>query len=360
MRAGPILALALLICAPVLAAPPDYPAVAPLPPLELPRDHGAHPAFRTEWWYLTGWLTGADGKPMGFQVTFFRSRPPVDQDNPSAFAARQIVMAHAALSDPAASRLIHDQRIARDGFGRTRLGDNGFDLALDDWRWTAAEGGFALHVPAAGFTLDLHAVETQLPLPEGPGAVSSKGGEAASRYYSLPHLAISADIERNGRHETLTGEGWFDHEWSSTLLPEGAVGWDWTGLDLSDGGALMAFRVRDAKGLALWSGGTLRGADGKVSYLPAGAVRFVPRRLWHSAASGADYPVESDVELAIDGEKRLFALRPLLDEQELDSRLAGGPIYWEGAVSCSAGRGYLELTGYAQAEGGEVQSEQKR
>jgi predicted secreted hydrolase len=348
IRRAAILVFVLIVGGVAEAAPPDYPAVSPLPPLDLPRDHGAHPEFRTEWWYLTGWLSGPDTPAMGFQVTFFRSRPALDQANPSAFAARQIVMAHSALSDPRTGRLIHDQRVARAGFGRTRLGESGVDLALDDWQWTA-EGGFVIHVPASGFTLDLRAAETQAPLSEGPGAVSSKGGGAASRYYSLPHLAITAKLDRAGHTEQLTGEGWFDHEWSSTLLPDGAVGWDWTALDLTDGGALMAFRVRDAAGLALWSGGTWRGADGTVAYLQEGAVRVTPRRFWRSAVSGANYPVASDVTVVIDGKERVFSLHPLMDDQELDSRLAGGPIYWEGAVSCEQGRGYLELTGYDKA-----------
>lgn len=340
-----LLAFALL-AASARAAPPDYPAVGPSPPLEFPRDHGTHPAFRTEWWYLTGWLAGPGVPALGFQVTFFRSAPAFDTGDPSAFAPRQVMMAHAALSDPKAGRLLHDQRALRAGFGRTRLGESGFDLVLDDWRWTGEGEGFALHVPASGFTLDLRAAGTQKPLAEGPDGVSAKGPGAASRYYSLPHLAVRAEIERDGRRESLSGEAWFDHEWSSTLMPGGAAGWDWTALDLADGGALMAFRIRDREGGSLWAGGTWRDAGGAVTYLSPEAVRFTPRRAWRSAASGADYPVESDVEIALADGKRLFALRPLMDDQEFDSRAAGGPIYWEGAVSCEQGKGYLELTGY--------------
>ena len=349
MRRLCLLLAILLLGRDAAAAPPDYPGVGLAPPLAFPRDHGAHPDFRTEWWYLTGWLNDAAGNPRGFQVTFFRSRPAVDQNNPSAFAARQIVMAHAALSDPKLGHLLHDQKVARAGFGRTHLGESGFELVLDDWTWKAGpEGGFLIRVPADGFSLTLHVGETQPLLLEGPEGVSSKGGGAASRYYSLPHLAVTAEIERQGRRENLSGEAWFDHEWSSTLLPDGAVGWDWTALDLSDGGALMAFRVRDGHETVLWSGGTWRDREGRVEYLPADAVRFTPRRRWLSPRSGADYPVETDLEAILGGRKRIFSLHPLLDDQELDSRLAGGPIYWEGAVSCEAGRGYLELTGYDQ------------
>jgi predicted secreted hydrolase len=331
------------------AAPPDYPTVSASPALEFPRDHAAHPAFRTEWWYLTGWLDDGDGA-IGFQVTFFRSRPPIDQDNPSAFAAKQVMMAHAALSDPKLGRLIHDQRVARTGFGLAELSDSRLGLSLEGWTWKGLDGdAFSIDVPADGFTLSLTAAPTQPLLPEGPDGVSAKGGGAASRYYSEPHLAITADLERAGRRQHLTGEAWFDHEWSSTLLPGEAVGWDWAALDLRDGGALMAFRIRDAEGRTLSTGGTWRGKGEAPLFLPDQAVRFEPRRRWRSPHSGADYPVESDLEVIVAGERHLFALKPLLDDQELDSRLAGGPIYWEGAVSCAEGRGYLELTGYDKA-----------
>ena len=345
IRLLPVLLLAMF--QPVFAAPPDYPPIAPdAPALVFPRDHAAHPAFRTEWWYLTGWLKDGSGAPFGFQVTFFRSRPPVDQDNPSAFAARQVAMAHAALSDPKRGRLMHDQRVSRLGFGRAAMSDDGQDLALDDWRWKGdANGGFVISVPAKDFTLTLSASPTQPILLEGPNGVSAKGDGAASRYYSEPHMAISAELD--GRK--LTGEAWFDHEWSSTLLPDGAVGWDWAALDLDDGASLMAYRIRDAAGKTLWTGGTWRGKDGSPVFLGDNAVRFEPKRRWHSPHSGADYPVESDLQVVVNGEKRLFSLHPLLDDQELDSRLAGGPIYWEGAVSCDQGRGYLELTGYDRA-----------
>ena len=342
--------LALLLSAiyqPIFAAPPDYPAIAAdAPALDFPRDHAAHPAYRTEWWYLTGWLKDGSGAPIGFQVTFFRSRPAIDQDNPSRFAAKQVVMAHAALSDPKRGRLVHDQRVSRLGFGRAAASESTLDLALDDWRWQGgADGGFAIHVPAKGFTLELSTAPTQPILIEGPNGVSAKGSGAASRYYSEPHMTISAELD--GRK--LTGEAWFDHEWSSTLLPDGAVGWDWAALDLDDGASLMAFRIRDAGGKTLWTGGTWRGREGPPVFLGDDSVRFTPRRRWHSPQSGADYPVETDLEVTLSGEKRLFSLRPLLDAQELDSRLAGGPIYWEGAVSCDQGRGYLELTGYDRA-----------
>jgi predicted secreted hydrolase len=333
---------------PAAAAPalPDYPAVRPGAPLRFPADHGAHPEYRTEWWYITGWLEAA-GKPLGFQVTFFRTRPAVDQANPSAFAPRQVLFAHAAIGDPAVGRLLHDQRIARAGFGlaEARVGDAA--VTIDDWSLKrGADGIYRARIPTRDFDLDLAFRPTQAVMAQGVGGYSRKGPEArqASHYFSLPHLAVSGTVRRKGKAERVTGTAWLDHEWSSEILAPGAVGWDWTGLNLDDGSALVAFQVRDAKGAAIWAGGGLRSPDGAVATFAPGEVRFEARRRWRSPRTGAIYPVETVVSVR----GRRFPLTPLFDDQELDSRAGGGPVYWEGAVTTPGGRGFLELTGYAQ------------
>jgi predicted secreted hydrolase len=145
----------------------------------------------------------------------------------------------------------------------------------------------------------------------------------------------------------VTGEAWLDHEWSSDYLESGAVGWDWIGIDLERGGALMAFRIRGRDGNTRWAGGTLREPDGHVQSLGPEDVTFTPGRVWHSARTGIDYPVTWSIRA---GARRL-TLEPLMDDQESDARLSTGAIYWEGAVralegSTPVGRGYLELTGY--------------
>ena len=339
----------LLAAAPAPASPPDYAPALPGVALRFPADHGAHPAFRTEWWYVTGWLETGHGPPLGFQVTFFRSRPPVDQANPSAFAARQILFAHAALSDPATGRLLHDQRAARAGFGLAEASTADTDIVLSDWRLKRDPGG-RFHASAGGkdFDLDLTLDPTQPVLAQGEGGYSRKGPDPAqaSRYYSLPHLRVSGSIRRGRRTERVTGSAWMDREWSSTLLDPKAVGWDWTGVNLDDGGALMAFQVRDAAGDAVWAGGSLRSADGTVVRFGPGDVRFESLRRWRSPRTGAVYPVERRLTVRLPEGPRTWTLRPLFDDQELDSRAAGGPIYWEGAVRTEGGRGYLELTGY--------------
>ena len=328
---------------------PDYAVVRPGVSLEFPRDHGAHPAFRTEWWYVTGWLRTADGRDLGFQITFFRTRPPVDQANPSAFAAKQVLFAHAAVSIPANGRLLHDQRIARVGFGlaEARVGDT--DIILDDWKMLRSKDGiFHARVHGQGFALDLALTPTQAEILQGKQGYSQKGPlpSEASHYYSMPHLKVSGSAGALGR---VTGTAWLDREWSSTLLNPRAVGWDWLGLNMDDGGALTLFQVRDAKGHPVWAGGSWRRADGVQTALGPRDVTFVPGRQWRSVRTGARYPVAPMVIIILRGKSLKLNVTPLFDDQELDSRRGGGPVYWEGAVKVPGGRGYLELTGYQAA-----------
>lgn len=146
----------------------------------------------------------------------------------------------------------------------------------------------------------------------------------------------------------MQGTAWLDHEWSSTLLAEEAVGWDWLGLNLDDGGALMVFQIRDRAGRKFWGGGTLRG-DGRVQVLAPEKVNFKPLRHWRSPRTGTSYPVA----MRLNAGDLTLELAPLMDDQELDSRASTGAVYWEGAVTAlrgdeAVGRGYLELTGYFQ------------
>lgn len=144
------------------AAPPSYPAVEQGRGLVFPRDHGSHPEFRTEWWYITGWVTTKQGKARGFQVTFFRSRPPLDQSNPSRFAAKQLLFAHAAVSDSEAGRLRHDQRAAREGFGLAEASVTDTDVLIDDWRLHRDRGGvYSARIAARDFELELRLEPTQ-------------------------------------------------------------------------------------------------------------------------------------------------------------------------------------------------------
>lgn len=342
-----------LACAAMIvdAATAPFAQVDAVRPLRFPEDHGSHPQFRTEWWYVTGWLKTAAGEPLGFQVTFFRTRPAVDEDNPSAFTPRQLIIAHAALSDPTRGRLWQDQRIERAGFGLAEALVGNTEVWVDRWSLKRAESAYAAQVAAGDFSLALQLTETQAPMPNGDSGLSRKGPEpqSASYYYSIPHLKVAGTITRQTKRDAVGGEAWLDHEWSSEYLDSGAVGWDWIGVNLDDGGALMAFRIRGARGESRWSGGTLRSADGHLQILDAGTLRFTPGRTWISLRTAVRYPVEWHIGAG----SRQFDLEPLLDDQENDTRLSTGAIYWEGAVRVReagrpVGRGYLELTGYGE------------
>jgi predicted secreted hydrolase len=319
--------------------------------IELPRDHGAHPEFRTEWWYATGWLETAAGETLGFQVTFFRTRPDLAVDNPSAFAPRELVIAHAAISDPSRGRLWKDQRLARAALGLAGTATTDTRAWLDRWYLERRGDRYVTNVDAGDFGFGLTLRMTQAPLVNGRDGYSQKGpaAESASFYYSMPQLEVTGTIRRADRRDTVNGRAWLDHEWSSALLDREATGWDWIGINLDDGGALMLFRLRDAAGRRHWAGGTLRSADGSVRVFAPDDIEFEPGRRWRSPRTGVEYPVSWRVRAA----GLELTLEPLLDDQESDTRASTGAIYWEGAVTAFAGgrrigRGYLELTGYGE------------
>jgi predicted secreted hydrolase len=344
-----LLMLWLALAAPALAAP-GFAVVKPGVAISFPRDHGAHRDYRTEWWYVTGWLKTVKGEDLGFQITFFRTRMRVDAANPSAFVPGQILFAHAAISDPATKKLRHSQRIARSGFGLAGASTADTHVVIDDWRLKrGADGRFTANVAGDGFALDLVLTPTQAEILQGERGYSRKGPAVseASHYYSLPHLQVSGRVTRGGKAEPVSGTAWLDREWSSTLLNPRAVGWDWLGINMDDGGALTLFRVRDAKGGDVWAGGSYRNAKGLLTKLGPEDVRFLPGRTWKSPRTGAVYPVAPRVMVRLNKRETTIPVTPLFDDQELDSRRGGGPVYWEGAVKVPGGRGYLEMTGYA-------------
>jgi predicted secreted hydrolase len=335
----------------IVSAAADYDAVTPGRVMSFPRDYGSHPNFRTEWWYVTGWLTTEGGESLGFQVTFFRTKPTIDAANPSAFAPHQLLIAHCAISDPKRGRLWQDQRIRRAGLGLAEAAENDTHVWIDDWSLKHAGDAYQAHIAAENFSLELTLADTQPALLNGIAGVSRKGPapEAASYYYSLPHMRVAGSIARRGKAERVTGEAWFDHEWSSEYLEAQAGGWDWIGINLDDGSALMAFRIRGLNGEPRWAGASLRGSDGKLQIFDTAEVRFHAAREWTSPRTGIKYPVQWRVNVG----SREFELQPLLDDQENDTRLSTGAIYWEGAVRAYeqqrlVGRGYLELTGYGE------------
>jgi predicted secreted hydrolase len=348
-----LLLLALVFAATLAhAGPPAFAPVTPGRTLAFPADFGAHPAFRTEWWYVTGWLRTPDGKPLGFQVTFFRSRTEIDQDNPSAFAPRQLIIGHAALSDPAAGRLLHDERSAREGFGLAWARTGTTDVKLDDWRMVRQpDGAYHVTVRARELSYELRLAAVQPVLVQGERGFSQKGAlpQNASYYYSQPQLKVTGSVSRAGAGPVgVTGDAWLDHEWSSEALQPDAAGWDWLGANLDDGSALMAFQIRSKQaGSKLWAHATWRDASGKVTQYGPGQVSFAPQARWKSPRTEAVYPVATDITVG----PITWQIKPLQQDQELDSRRSTGAVYWEGAVTVGrdgvpAGHGYLEMTGY--------------
>ena len=394
MRRRPLLAaLASAAWADAFAAPD--PSAAENPPLGIthrplrfPADHGAHRDTHVEWWYVTGWLRRGSGSAssfravdedtrrpdFGFQVTFFRTRTGITASSASRFAARQLVFAHAALTDlgaaapsgkGAGSPLLHDQRIGREGFGlaETPAAAGRQEARLFDWTLARPAatperpGTIEIAVRAARFELALTLQATQPVLLQGEAGYSQKGPlpHQASHYYSEPQLAVQGRVRRGAQGADaeaieVGGRAWLDHEWSDEYLPSEAVGWDWIGFNLFDGGALMVFRLRRPDGSALWGGGSHRDARGTLRNFAAGEVGFRPLRTWLSPRTGVRYPVEWQIATPVGS----FRVAALTDDQELDSRGSTAAVYWEGlsALTGANGRplgwGYLELTGYAE------------
>jgi predicted secreted hydrolase len=349
MRRRRFLASPVLLLATGVVAADEYPRVVPGHLLQFPQDAGAHPAFRSEWWYITGWVQDARGNNFGVQVTFFRNRPRVAEANPSAFAPRQLVFAHAAIADARHGKLRHDQRAARTGFGLAEAREDTTDVWIGDWSLKLIDDSYVAKIAARDFEFDLRFASREAFLPQGEQGFSRKGEAlaSASYYYSQPQLAVSGSVAIAGDSVAVTGIAWLDHEWSSEALATEASGWDWIGINLNDGGALMAFRIRDHSGAALWAGGAFREASGTTRSFEPNEIRFTARRRWRSPRTSVEYPVAMLVNVG-DVE---YALEPLMDDQELDSRVTTGTIYWEGAVRAlragrEVGRGYLELTGY--------------
>ncbi len=349
-----------------------YPEVFPRQ-LVFPQDFGAHPDYHTEWWYMTGWLGEAADK-MGFQVTFFRSRTLHPESNPSRFAPRQLMFAHAALALPSDGQLLHAEVAGRAGpasasasayaiASATTSAIASFstaDTALEISGWSlqrTANDHYKVIIPAEQFTLELDAFSSLLPVLRGQSGYSSKGpsSQFASYYYSRPQLNVSAKValkkppgnyRRAEERLSLSGSAWFDHEWSSSLMMAGAVGWDWIGINLLDGSSLMAFRMRDAAGATLFSEWDWRQASGQIIEKRQD-VSWQPLGQWRSPRSLTTYPVGFNLRVG----DRIWNLKPLMSDQEVDAQNSTGGFYYEGAVELTEGskllgRGYLELTGY--------------
>jgi predicted secreted hydrolase len=329
-----------------------------------PQDHGAHPGYRTEWWYYTGHLTAATGQRFGFQLTFFRRQlrsSDARREWPvpaSAWRTNQIYLAHAALTDLEGRRHIMREEVRREGLGMagTETANEEIRVFLHDWETRIRPDAHRLRMTDPDVSLDLTLVPTKGPVPHGVEGYSRKGSlpEQASCYYSFPRMTVSGQISVGDSVHSVSGLGWMDHEFSTAPLAEGVTGWDWFSIQLDDQRELMIYLLRLEKGgLHPASSGTLIGPEGQVTHLARSDFRTRATRRWTSPATGAVYPL--DWELALPGHDLTLQLAAALDAQEMITTESTGVTYWEGSVSVSgqaggapvAGRGYMELTGYA-------------
>ena len=357
---------------PPLTTPDGFAVPQPGHRFEFPRDHGNHPDFKIEWWYVTGHLSAEGGRRFGFQATFFRSAGPrgAADVNPS-FGSGQIFLAHMALLDVATGKFLHQEKLNRAGWDAASASGT-LDVRNGAWSLRLADPTDPSPTPRleltggiradAAFTLTLTPAKPLVIF--GENGVSRKGADptAASYYLTFSRLraagelTLATDGDATAAPEKLrvTGEAWMDHEISSSQLSAGQVGWDWLSVQFTDGRELMLYRLRLADGTAD-PASTLTWVD------PAGQTQRAPFTLevldrWTSPATGATYP--SRLRLATTDPGTGTAVRllvePLAKNQELTGALGGIP-YWEGACRIrdesgrELGSAFLELTGYAQA-----------
>ncbi len=320
---------------------PEFALPDPATRMEFPRDHGPHPEFRIEWWYLTANLTGADGTAYGIQWTLFRSAlAPEARDG---WDSPQVWMAHAALTTPTAHHSA--ERFARDGIGQAGVVADPFAAWLDDWQMTGQAPAGAdpldrLQISARGseFSFDLQAVaQGPLVLHGDQGFSVKAAGGQASHYYSQPFYQVTGTLMLPDGPLDVTGTGWLDREWSSQPLEGAQTGWDWFALSFDDGSRMMAAQVRSDAGA--YTIGTMIAADGTARPLPDGALRFTP--LQSATIAGREIPFNWRIEGA-GVDIQVEALNP-------NSWMETTFAYWEGPIRLSGshqGHGYLEMTGY--------------
>jgi len=335
-----------------------------------PRDHAAHPAYESEWWYYTGHLTTKDGRRFGYELTFFRvgMRPgdPPPAPGRSAWRGTQLYPAHFAITDEAGKAFFHTDRFAREALGMGAAASDRLAVKALDWTLTGkplADPRFeemTLHVREAGApggsaALDLVQTPLKPPAIHGRDGISKKGpcASCASHYYSYTRLRSRGTLTIAGRRFAVDGVSWMDHEFGSSELAPGQTGWDWYSIQLEDGRELMLYVLRRTDGrITAESSGSLIERDGRVEYLPLDAFSASATGTWKSPHTGATYPSGWRVRVPRAGID--VVLTPLLADQELAAP-AGGVSYWEGAVDVTSperasrriGAGYVELTGYA-------------
>jgi len=329
-----------------------------------PGDHGAHPEFRTEWWYFTGNLVGETGNPMGYQLTFFRQGvrlQPSEPNNP--WSIRDLYLAHFTLTDGASRQFWYGDRISRKGPGLAGAATDGMDVWLLNWSARMRGNRILLDARHQGMALSLELAARKPLVFHGENGLSRKGTEEgqASHYFSCTELETGGFLKTPllQAPARVQGTSWYDHEFGSNQLTPEQAGWDWFSLHLSDGHDLMIYFLRRKDGsVEPASSGTWVDPAGKGKKLALSEIRVQVLNHWKSPKSGGRYPGRWKISVPSVGMEVLFA--PLVADQELTTEGSTGVTYWEGAVEGkgrSGGKevtckGYVEMTGYAGPIGG--------
>lgn len=331
-----------------------------------PRDHGSHDEFQTEWWYFTGHLQEANGRRFGYELTFFRRGidSPHVWSNPSKWSMRHIYLAHFALTDEHSDQFRVAEKMSRAGIHKAGARADVLDVWIDQWNVKSISPDhrqFHLQAKAEEFSVDLIAESQKSPVVHGSSGVSYKGPQPdqTSHYYSLTRLSTTGSVEVGDAIMNVEGVSWMDHEFGSGELAENLVGWDWFSLQLDNDHEIMAYGLRRADGsFDPASSGTLVLPDGSSKALSLNDLQISVNKHWTSTVSGAQYPHQWT--FSVPDEQIELMLFPRMSHQELVTTGSTGVTYWEGAVEVTGqwkgqdihGRGYVELTGYAEPYSG--------
>ena len=335
-----------------------YPQV----PVQLPRDHAAHPDFKTEWWYYTGHLQDKDGNRYGFELTFFRIRTvnmweyhlPVWW-----FMYPHGMAAHLAISDIKNRRFFGADIIQKNSSDDVGARTDTYHVWLRDWYATAEEDGHHLVAMDGPLGMDLMVTPEKPPVLHGQNGYHWKGVDGIpSNYISYTKMKVSGDLMLNGLRVPVTGSAWMDHEFTSFRHKKNTQGWDWLAIQLDNDHEVMLYQMHRRDGsVSTDSTGTLVAPDGSAQPITMPDYRITAISNWTSPHTQATYPSGWEVDLPAIPAK--LTVTPVFPDQEMVMRNSD-IVYWEGACTVTGqwqgepvdGRAYVELTGYTKPVSG--------
>ena len=320
-----------------------------------PADHAAHEDYRVEWWYYTGNLASEDGRRFGYQLTFFRTGLHKEPTNPSKWAVRDLYTAHFAISEVSSKKHYCFQRNSRQGIEQAGTDADQYRVWNGNWEAKLTGENHRLEASDSEVAIDLTLAPGKPPVLHGDGGLSQKGGSEgnASYYYSFTRMPTEGKVRIGDETFMVTGNSWMDHEFSTSFLEPGQLGWDWMAIQLDSGVDLMLYRMRRANGTTdPYSSGSVIGKAGDLRHVTAVDYTMTPSKTWESTQTGAAYPLHWQV--AIPSLNYELQVTPAFESQEMTTADTTGISYWEGAIEINgrgpqgkvSGRGYMELTGY--------------